>query len=172
MWALNFGAGIFFSIDFFDFFIFAIFFDIFYLPVQSLGGSGYSGIAVYFSHAVPLQFVSNLTIVIFNTNITPFSTENQSAFDTIWHDVSFNTNKIDKSILIQPNFERDGVNSKKWNLTLVAWSYNDNEDRLQWISYLVEEKKIKVIESDIENLLKISYEKLKNTKIDDLSKPY
>ena len=86
--------------------------------------------------------------------------------------IDWKDNKIDKSILIQPNFERDGVNSKKWNLTLVAWSYNDNEDRLQWISYLVEEKKIKVIESDIENLLKISYEKLKNTKIDDLSKPY
>lgn len=86
--------------------------------------------------------------------------------------IDWKDNKIDKSILIQPNFERDGVNSKKWNLTLVAWSYNDNEDRLQWISYLVEEKKFKVIESDIENLLKISYEKLKNTKIDDLSKPY
>ena len=86
--------------------------------------------------------------------------------------IDWKDNKIDKSILIQPNFERDGVNSKKWNLTLVAWSYNDNEDRLQWISYLVEEKKIKVIESDIENLLKISYEKLKNIKIDDLSKPY
>ena len=86
--------------------------------------------------------------------------------------IDWKDNKIDKSILIQPNFERDGVNSKKWNLTLVAWSYNDNKDRLQWISYLVEEKKIKVIESDIENLLKISYEKLKNIKIDDLSKPY
>ena len=86
--------------------------------------------------------------------------------------IDWKDNKIDKSILIQPNFERDGVNSKKWNLTLVAWSYNDNQDRLQWISYLVEEKKIKVIESDIENLLKISYEKLKNIKIDDLSKPY
>ena len=86
--------------------------------------------------------------------------------------IDWKDNKIDKSILIQPNFERDGVNSKKWNLTLVACSYNDNEDRLQWISYLVEEKKIKVIESDIENLLKISYEKLKNIKIDDLSKPY
>ena len=86
--------------------------------------------------------------------------------------IDWKDNKIDKSILIQPNFERDGVNSKKWNLTLVAWSYNDNEDRLQWISYLVEEKKFKVIESDIENLLKISYEKLKNIKIDDLSKPY
>jgi hypothetical protein len=86
--------------------------------------------------------------------------------------IDWKDNKIDKSILIQPNFERDGVNSKKWNLTLVAWSYNDNEDRLQWISYLVEEKKFKVIESDIENFLKISYEKLKNIKIDDLSKPY
>jgi len=86
--------------------------------------------------------------------------------------IDWKDNKIDKSILIQPNFERDGVNSKKWNLTLVAWFYIDNEDRLQWISYLVEEKKIKVIESDIENLLKISYEKLKNIKIDDLSKPY
>ena len=86
--------------------------------------------------------------------------------------IDWKDNKIDKSILIQPNFERDGVNSKKWNLTLVAWSYNDNEDRLQWISYLVEEKKIKVIESDIENLLKISFKKLKNIKIDDLSKPY
>ena len=86
--------------------------------------------------------------------------------------IDWKDNKIDKSILIQPNFERDGVNSKKWNLTLVAWSYNDNEDRLQWISYLVEEKKFKVIETDIENLLKISYEKLKNIKIDDLSKPY
>ena len=86
--------------------------------------------------------------------------------------IDWKDNKIDKSILIQPNFKRDGVNSKKWNLTLVAWSYNDNEDRLQWISYLVEEKKFKVIESDIENLLKISYEKLKNIKIDDLSKPY
>lgn len=80
-------------------------------------------------------------------------------------------NGINKAILIQPNFEKDGVNSKKWNLTLVAWFYNDNEDRLQWINYLVEEKKFEVIESDIEDLLKISYDKLKNIKIDDLSKP-
>ena len=58
--------------------------------------------------------------------------------------IDWKDNKIDKSILIQPNFERDGVNSKKWNLTLVAWSYNDNEDRLQWISYLVEEKKLRL----------------------------
>ena len=39
-------------------------------------------------------------------------------------------NGINKAILIQPNFEIDGVNSKKWSLTLVAWTYNDIEDRI------------------------------------------
>ena len=81
-------------------------------------------------------------------------------------------NDINKAILIQPNFEIDGVNSKKWSLTLVAWTYNDIEDRIQWIDYLVEEKNFEVIENNIEDFLKISYKKLKSIKIDNLSKPY
>ena len=64
------------------------------------------------------------------------------------------------------------MNSKKWNLTLVAWTYNDIEDRIQWIDYLVEEKNFEVIENNIEDFLKISYKKLKSIKIDNLSKPY
>ena len=86
--------------------------------------------------------------------------------------IDWKDNKIDKSILIQPNFEKDGVNSKKWNLTLVAWTYNHIEDRIQWIDYLVEEKNFEVIENNIEDFLKISYKKLKSIKIDNLSKPY
>ena len=81
-------------------------------------------------------------------------------------------NDINKAILIQPNFEIDGMNSKKWNLTLVAWTYNHIEDRIQWIDYLVEEKNFEVIENNIEDFLKISYKKLKSIKIDNLSKPY
>ena len=81
-------------------------------------------------------------------------------------------NGINKAILIQPNFEIDGINSKKWNLTLVAWTYNHIEDRIQWIDYLVEEKNFEVIENNIEDFLKISYKKLKSIKIDNLSKPY
>lgn len=81
-------------------------------------------------------------------------------------------NVINKAILIQPNFEIDGINSKKWNLTLVAWTYNHIEDRIQWIDYLVEEKNFEVIENNIEDFLKISYKKLKSIKIDNLSKPY
>lgn len=81
-------------------------------------------------------------------------------------------NDINKAILIQPNFEIDGINSKKWNLTLVAWTYNHIEDRIQWIDYLVEEKNFEVIENNIEDFLKISYKKLKSIKIDNLSKPY
>ena len=81
-------------------------------------------------------------------------------------------NGINKAILIQPNFEIDGINSKKWNLTLVAWTYNDIEDRIQWIDYLVVEKNFEVIENNIEDFLKISYKKLKSIKIDNLSKPY
>ena len=81
-------------------------------------------------------------------------------------------NGINKAILIQPNFEIDGINSRKWNLTLVAWTYNNIEDRIQWIDYLVEEKNFEVIENNIEDFLKISYKKLKSIKIDNLSKPY
>ena len=72
-------------------------------------------------------------------------------------------NDINKAILIQPNFEIDGMNSKKWNLTLVAWTYNHIEDIIQWIDYLVEEKNFEVIENNIEDFLKISYKKLKST---------
>ena len=81
-------------------------------------------------------------------------------------------NGINKAILIHPNFEIDGINSKKWNLTLVALTYNHIEDRIQWIYYLVEEKNFEVIENNIEDFLKISYKKLKSIKIDNLSKPY
>ena len=57
-------------------------------------------------------------------------------------------------------------------MTLVAWTYNHIEDRIQWIDYLVEEKNFEVIENNIEDFLKISYKKLKSIKIDNLSKPY
>ncbi len=62
--------------------------------------------------------------------------------------------------------------TRKWSLTLVAWTYNDIEDRIQWIDYLVEEENFEVIENNIEDFLKISYKKLKSIKIDNLSKPY
>jgi hypothetical protein len=65
--------------------------------------------------------------------------------------------EVNKAIIIQPNFEVTGVNSKIWNFILLAW-HDDGQSlhRAQWIKILVEKKKFEIIENDIDNLFRIS----------------
>ncbi|HYF04259.1 MAG TPA: hypothetical protein VEC36_12830 [Patescibacteria group bacterium] len=70
-------------------------------------------------------------------------------------------NGIHKAIIIQPTFENKGVNSKIWNVTNIAWI---NEfiagRRPQLIINLIDQKEFKVIENNIDELLKTSEENL------------
>ncbi|MES2765157.1 MAG: hypothetical protein V4642_04775 [Bacteroidota bacterium] len=76
---------------------------------------------------------------------------------------------IHKAIIIQPTFENKGVNSKIWNVTNIAWI---NEfiagRRPQLIINLIDQKEFKVIENNIDELLKTSEDNLLKITRNDL----
>lgn len=78
-------------------------------------------------------------------------------------------NDIMKAIIIQPNFENNGVNQNLWNFINVAW-FNDGKSfhLLSWNKDLVKEKEFSYIEKSIDNLLAASLENLKTIKLEDL----
>lgn len=79
-------------------------------------------------------------------------------------------NDINRAIIIQPNFEINGVNNKIWNFINVAW-YNDVKsiNRPKWHRNLAEKEKFENIEKRIDQLLKTSKNNLINIKMTDLS---
>ncbi|MEQ9425928.1 MAG: hypothetical protein RJQ09_16000 [Cyclobacteriaceae bacterium] len=78
-------------------------------------------------------------------------------------------NEIFKAIIIQPNFESNGVNQKIWNFINIAWAdINEDGHRPQWKKLLLEKKKFDVIESSIDNLLMESENNLVRISMDDL----
>lgn len=78
-------------------------------------------------------------------------------------------NDIFKAIIIQPNFEEAGVNSKVWNFINIAW-YDDAQSaqRPQWINILVDKADFGIIEHDIDKLIQVSVENLTKIKLEDL----
>ena len=56
-------------------------------------------------------------------------------------------NDINRAIIIQPNFEINGVNSQIWNFINIAW-YDDGKsiNRPQWYRNLAEKEKFENIE--------------------------
>ena len=68
---------------------------------------------------------------------------------------------IFRAIIIQPTFEVKGVNQKKWNFITFAWKDDGkSEFKPKKIDVLVDKKDFKVIEKNIDELLKKSEEKL------------
>src|SRR5512139_132699 len=54
-------------------------------------------------------------------------------------------NKINKAIIIQPNFEANGVNSTIWNFINIAWLFNEGLTKnKKWIENLVEKGKFEI----------------------------
>jgi hypothetical protein len=78
-------------------------------------------------------------------------------------------NGIMKAIIIQPNFEVNGVNSNIWNFLNVA-IFDDGYSfsRPKWISVLVDKKDFSFIEDNIDELLFKSEENLLNILFKDL----
>ncbi|MHC0445826.1 hypothetical protein ACWA1F_10455 [Flavobacterium sp. 3-218] len=78
-------------------------------------------------------------------------------------------NGIMKAIIIQPNFEVNGVNSNVWNFINVA-IFDDGYSflRPKWINILVDQKDFAFIENNFEELLLKSEENLSNISITDL----
>lgn len=78
-------------------------------------------------------------------------------------------NDINRAIIIQPNFELNGVNNKIWNFINIAW-YDDAKsiNRPQWYRNLAEKEKFENIEKYIDQLLKTSENNLTNIKMTDL----
>lgn len=78
-------------------------------------------------------------------------------------------NGIMKAIIIQPNFEVNGVNSNIWNFINVA-IFDDGYSfsRPKWISILVDKKDFSFIEDNIDELLLKSEENLLNISFKDL----
>ena len=77
---------------------------------------------------------------------------------------------IFRAIIIQPTFERKGVNQRKWNFINFAWKDDGKSmHRPQKIIHLVKENKFEVIENNIDELLRQSEETLLNITEGDLS---
>jgi len=78
-------------------------------------------------------------------------------------------NDINRAIIIQPNFEINGVNSEIWNFINIAW-YDDakSTNRPQWYRNLAEKEKFENIEKRIDHLLRTSENNLTNIKMTDL----
>ncbi|RUT68548.1 hypothetical protein D0817_20705 [Flavobacterium cupreum] len=78
-------------------------------------------------------------------------------------------NEIMKAIIIQPNFESNGVNSNIWNFINMA-IYNDgfSVSRPKWIEKLVDQKDFTFIDDNIDKLLLKSEENLSNISMEDL----
>ena len=75
-------------------------------------------------------------------------------------------NDINRAIIIQPNFEINGVNSEIWNFINIAW-YDDAKsiNRPQWYRNLAEKEKFENIEKRIDHLLRTSENNLTNIKM-------
>jgi hypothetical protein len=78
-------------------------------------------------------------------------------------------NDIMKAIIIQPNFENNGVNQNLWNFINAAW-YDDGLSfhSPSWYKDLIKEKDFSIIENSIEDLLSESVKNLKTIQIKDL----
>ena len=78
-------------------------------------------------------------------------------------------NEIMKAIIIQPNFELNGVNSNIWNFINCA-IYDDgwSVSRPKWIEKLVDQKDFTFIDENIDELLLKSEENLSNISMKDL----
>lgn len=78
-------------------------------------------------------------------------------------------NDINRAIIIQPNFEINGVNSQIWNFINIAWYDDANSiNRPKWYRNLAEKEKFENIEKSIDQLLKTSENNLTNIKMTDL----
>jgi hypothetical protein len=78
-------------------------------------------------------------------------------------------NKIMKAIIIQPNFEANGVNSNIWNFINIA-IYDDgfSISSPKWMEVLVDQKDFIFIDENIGKLLLKSEENLSNISIESL----
>ena len=78
-------------------------------------------------------------------------------------------NDIMKAIIIQPNFEVNGVNSNIWNFKNLA-IYGDglSISNPKWMRILVDQKDFSFIDDNINELLLKSEENLSNISIEDL----
>lgn len=79
-----------------------------------------------------------------------------------WKDQGMN-----KAIIIQPTFERHGVNTELWNVRIVAWTRIERK-RVSYFEELISKSAFSKIELEIIPLLKIGREKLENIKLKDL----
>lgn len=78
-------------------------------------------------------------------------------------------NGIMKAIIIQPNFESNGVNSNIWNFINLA-IYDDglSISNPKWMDRLVDQKDFTFIDDNIDKLLLKSEENLSNISMEDL----
>jgi len=75
--------------------------------------------------------------------------------------IDWKDKEVNKAIIIQPNFERYGVNSELWNFKLVAWDTGNGRVRKNsWTKYLVSEQKFLNIENSIKELLELGVKTL------------
>lgn len=74
-----------------------------------------------------------------------------------------------KAIIIQPNFEVNGVNSNIWNfINLAIYDDGMSISNPKWMKILVDQKDFSFIDDNINELLLRSEENLSNISIEDL----
>jgi hypothetical protein len=77
-------------------------------------------------------------------------------------------NGIMKAIIIQPNFEANGVNQDLWNFINIAWHNGVSPHSLTWRKDLIKEKDFSYIENAIDDLLSESVRNLKAIQLKNL----
>jgi hypothetical protein len=78
-------------------------------------------------------------------------------------------NHIMKAIIIQPNFESNGVNSNIWNfINLAIFDDGLSISNPKWMEILVDQKDFIFIDDNIDKLLLKSEQNLSNISIEDL----
>jgi len=78
-------------------------------------------------------------------------------------------NDIMKAIIIQPNFESNGVNSNIWNfINLAIYDDCSSISSPKWMEILVDKKDFIFIDDNIDKLLLKSEQNLSNISIEDL----
>jgi len=78
-------------------------------------------------------------------------------------------NEINKAIIIQPTFEKDGVNSDYWNFRIVAWKWIEGE-RKDFVEAYVTKKIFGEIEEKIDLLLDKAKKRLGEIQEEDLKR--
>ena len=73
-----------------------------------------------------------------------------------------------RSVIIQPTFRREGVDSTKWNFISLAWIIDGRNPYPKQMNVSVKEKPFEIIEDKIDQLIEDAEKELESVSVADL----